>query len=186
MKEEDRKIGPEIHCTDLKLSRNLSAHVRKSGVDEVTMMHGWIIGYLYDNRERKIYQKDLEKKFSISSSTVTNILKRMEINGYIGRRSVPEDARMKKLVLTEEGLRLHWEKEALICQMNEELKGTLDPEETEQFLRTARKMKGNIRQILCRMGVLFDAEGAPSGCEISSCSRETDIQRSDRKECDRQ
>ena len=70
--------------------------------------------------------------------------------------------------------------------MNEELKGTLDPEETEQFLRTARKMKGNIRQILCRMGVLFDAEGAPSGCEISSCSRETDIQRSDRKECDRQ
>ena len=34
MKEEDRKIGPEIHCTDLKLSRNLSAHVRKSGVDD--------------------------------------------------------------------------------------------------------------------------------------------------------
>ena len=33
MKEEDRKIGPEIHCTDLKLSRNLSAHVRKSGVE---------------------------------------------------------------------------------------------------------------------------------------------------------
>ena len=55
MKEEDRKIGPEIHCTDLKLSRNLSAHVRKSGVDEVTMMHGWIIRYLYENREQEIY-----------------------------------------------------------------------------------------------------------------------------------
>ena len=49
MKEEDRKIGPEIHCTDLKLSRNLSAHVRKSGVDEVTMMHGWIIRYLFED-----------------------------------------------------------------------------------------------------------------------------------------
>ena len=56
MKEEDRKIGPEIHCTDLKLSRNLSAHVRKSGVDEVTMMHGWIIRYLYENREQDIFQ----------------------------------------------------------------------------------------------------------------------------------
>ena len=55
MKEEDRKIGPEIHCTDLKLSRNLSAHVRKSGVDEVTMMHGWIIRYLYENREQDIF-----------------------------------------------------------------------------------------------------------------------------------
>ena len=58
MKEEDRKIGPEIHCTDLKLSRNLSAHVRKSGVDEVTMMHGWIIRYLYENREQADF-KDL-------------------------------------------------------------------------------------------------------------------------------
>ena len=55
MKEEDRKIGPEIHCTDLKLSRNLSAHVRKSGVDEVTMMHGWIIRYLYETYGNRIY-----------------------------------------------------------------------------------------------------------------------------------
>lgn len=178
-------IGYEVRTLDNLLFRMLLAYSAKAGMDELTMMHGWIIGYLYDNREKEIYQKDLEKKFSISRSTVTNILKRMESKGYIRREGVPEDARLKKLVLTEEGLRLHWEKEALICQMNEELKGTLDPEETEQFLRTARKMKGNIRQILCRMGVLFDAEGAPSGCEISSCSRETDIQRSDRKECDR-
>ena len=35
MERKGRKIGPEIHCADLKLSRNLSAHVRKSGVDEV-------------------------------------------------------------------------------------------------------------------------------------------------------
>ena len=54
MERKGRKIGPEIHCADLKLSRNLSAHVRKSGVDEVTMMHGWIIRYLYENREQDI------------------------------------------------------------------------------------------------------------------------------------
>ena len=56
MERKGRKIGPEIHCADLKLSRNLSAHVRKSGVDEVTMMHGWIIRYLYENREQDIFQ----------------------------------------------------------------------------------------------------------------------------------
>ena len=58
MERKGRKIGPEIHCADLKLSRNLSAHVRKSGVDEVTMMHGWIIRYLYENREQADF-KDL-------------------------------------------------------------------------------------------------------------------------------
>ena len=163
-------IGYEVRTLDNLLFRMLLAYSAKAGMDELTMMHGWIIGYLYDNREKEIYQKDLEKKFSISRSTVTNILKRME-----SKRIYPPGGCAGGCQTEEAGsdggvLRLHWEKEALICQMNEELKGTLDPEETEQFLRTARKMKGNIRQILCRMGVLFDAEGAPSGCEISVLS----------------
>ena len=96
MKEEDRKIGPEIHCTDLKLSRNLSAHVRKSGVDEVTMMHGWIIRYLYENREQDIFQKDIEQRFAVGRSTVTNLLQLMEKKGFVRRESVKQDARLKK------------------------------------------------------------------------------------------
>lgn len=177
-------IGYEVRTLDNLLFRMLLAYSARAGMDELTMMHGWIIGYLYDNREKDIYQKDLEKKFSISRSTVTNILKRMESKGYIRREGVPEDARLKKLVLTEEGLRLHWEKEALICQMNEELKGTLDPEETEQFLRTARKMKENIRKLLSQMGVRLGEEGCPE--PPCSAGESKDMQRSDRKECDRQ
>ena len=96
MKEEDRKIGPEIHCTDLKLSRNLSAHVRKSGVDEVTMMHGWIIRYLYENREQDIFQKDIEQRFAVGRSTVTNLIQLMEKKGFVKRESVKQDARLKK------------------------------------------------------------------------------------------
>lgn len=104
MKEEDRKIGPEIHCTDLKLSRNLSAHVRKSGVDEVTMMHGWIIRYLYENREQDIFQKDIEQRFAVGRSTVTNLIQLMEKKGFVKRESVKQDARLKKVILTEKGL----------------------------------------------------------------------------------
>ena len=103
MKEEDRKIGPEIHCTDLKLSRNLSAHVRKSGVDEVTMMHGWIIRYLYENREQDIFQKDIEQRFAVGRSTVTNLIQLMEKKGFVKRESVKQDARLKKVILTEKG-----------------------------------------------------------------------------------
>ena len=181
-----RYIGIEIRALDNQIKRLIDSKIQKSAFCRLTGSNGWIIDYIRKKSPKPVYQKDLEAEFNITRSTASKVLNLMEEKGFIVRESVPEDARLKKLVLTEEGLRLHWEKEALICQMNEELKGTLDPEETEQFLRTARKMKGNIRQILCRMGVLFDAEGAPSGCEISSCSRETDIQRSDRKECDRQ
>ena len=104
MKEEDRKIGPEIHCTDLKLSRNLSAHVRKSGVDEVTMMHGWIIRYLYENREQDIFQKDIEQRFAVGRSTVTNLIQLMEKKGFVKRESVKQDARLKKVILQARNL----------------------------------------------------------------------------------
>jgi len=107
VKEEDRKIGPEIHCTDLKLSRNLSAHVRKSGVDEVTMMHGWIIRYLYENREQDIFQKDIEQRFAVGRSTVTNLIQLMEKKGFVKRESVKQDARLKKVILTEKGIASH-------------------------------------------------------------------------------
>lgn len=106
MERKGRKIGPEIHCADLKLSRNLSAHVRKSGVDEVTMMHGWIIRYLYENREQDIFQKDIEQRFAVGRSTVTNLLQLMEKKGFVRRESVKQDARLKKVILTEKELQV--------------------------------------------------------------------------------
>ena len=58
--------------------------------------------HLYRHREEQVFQRDIEREFSITRSTVTNILQLMERKGYIERRSVPQDARLKKLVLTEE------------------------------------------------------------------------------------
>ena len=50
---------------------------------------------------------------SITRSTVTNILQLMERKGYIERRSVPQDARLKQLVLTEEGICFH--EKTMLC-----------------------------------------------------------------------
>lgn len=71
-------IGFQVRTLDNMLMRNFACSVKESGLDELTVMHGWSIGYLYQNRERDIYQKDIESQFSIGRSTVTNILKLME------------------------------------------------------------------------------------------------------------
>ena len=144
MKEEDRKIGPEIHCTDLKLSRNLSAHVRKSGVDEVTMMHGWIIRYLYENREQDIFQKDIEKEFSIRRSTASKALSIMEEKGLIKRESVPYDARLKKLVLTDRAIELNKIIEFDIVEIDKKMTAGLSDEEISAFIATIQKIKKNL------------------------------------------
>ena len=78
------------------MSRNLMAAARERGVDELTAMHGWILGYLCRNEDKDIFQKDIEAEFKICRSTVTNILKLMEKKGYIRRESVPYDARLKE------------------------------------------------------------------------------------------
>ena len=42
------------------MSRNLMAAARERGVDELTAMHGWILGYLCRNEDKDIFQKDIE------------------------------------------------------------------------------------------------------------------------------
>ena len=66
-------------------------------------MQGWIIGYLYQNRDKEVFQRDIQEQFSIRRSTVTGILQLMEKNGLITRSSVERDARLKKLELTPPG-----------------------------------------------------------------------------------
>ena len=78
-------IGHEIKAIDHLMQRKMIMTASKSGLDKVTIMHGWIIGYLILNLDRDIYQKDIESEFAISRSTVTNILKLMEKKGYIKR-----------------------------------------------------------------------------------------------------
>ena len=41
------------------MSRNLMAAARERGVDELTAMHGWILGYLCRNEHKDIFQKDI-------------------------------------------------------------------------------------------------------------------------------
>ena len=92
-------IGHEIKVLNQVLQRKLIYSAKDKGVDKLTLMHGWIIAYLYDHRDEDVYQKDIENAFSIARSTVTSILKLMEKKNYITRESVESDARLKKLVL---------------------------------------------------------------------------------------
>ena len=98
-----RKIGHELRTLDNMMSRNLMAAARERGVDELTAMHGWILGYLCRNEHKDIFQKDIEAEFKICRSTVTNILKLMEKKGYISREPEPGDARRNRVTLTDKG-----------------------------------------------------------------------------------
>ena len=146
MLHKQEKIGLEIRKLNHEMNRNLELQVKAEGIDEVTLMHGWILRYLYENREKEIYQKDIEKHFSIGRSTVTSIIQLMEKKGFIERQAVQSDARLKKVLLTEKGEKTHEMIEALIIQLNQNMMEGIEPEELQTFLEVLSKIRQNIER----------------------------------------
>lgn len=144
MKEKEQRVGFEIRRLNCVVSRGLEKKVREAGIDEITLMHGWIMRYLYDNREKDVFQKDLEKQFSIGRSTVTNIIQIMEKKGYIRREFVEHDARLKKVLLTPRGIESHETIERLIDTLNAKMLKGIAEEELQVFLNVAKKIRENV------------------------------------------
>ena len=64
--------------------------------------NGYIISYLCENEDKNIFQRDIEREFDLSRSTVSTILKELEKEGLIERKSVIIDVRLKKVVSDDE------------------------------------------------------------------------------------
>lgn len=56
-------IGHEIKAVNHLMHRKMLESAAKNGVDKVTIMHGWIIAYLYNNQDNDIFQKILKASF---------------------------------------------------------------------------------------------------------------------------
>lgn len=142
-----RKIGFEIgHCSRI-IRRYIDTGIMINPDDEMTGTHGRAIGYFYKNRHRDIFQKDFEKEFDIRRSTASNILALMEKNGLITREGVPQDARLKKILLTEKAVDLHREIESFFQKMEKDISYGIEKEELEAFFTTMDKIKNNIERM---------------------------------------
>ena len=73
-------------------------------IDRITGSSSWIIAYIGEEKNKDVFQRDLEKKFGITRSTASKTVDAMVKNGFIERSCVDYDARLKKLVLTQKAL----------------------------------------------------------------------------------
>lgn len=79
---------------------------------------------------------------------MTNILKLMEKKGYIRRESVPYDARLKKLVLTDTGRELHEKTKDMIDILEEQTIEGIAKEDLDTFYRVIDQLKSNVKNML--------------------------------------
>lgn len=139
-----RHLGFEVRRLEKLITRKQVYSSVHAEADRLTGMHGYLIGYLYHNQDHDVFQKDIERQFSLSRSAVTATLQLMEKNGLIIRESVEQDARLKRIILTQKSLDLHQQIQDDILSFESLLTEGVTDEEAEIFLRVIRKMCRNL------------------------------------------
>lgn len=142
--DEVKTVGREVKMLSNLLMRDMDAQMAQLGLDRVTGMNGWILTYLSRHKGQPVYQKDLEKSFSVARSTVTNLVKLMEKKGFIERTSVESDARLKTLKLTEKGEQVQQATYMCMLESERRLCENISEQEIETFVSIAKKMRKNL------------------------------------------
>ena len=138
----EKQIGKEIIILANRIHRTISKEAAKYGL---TSVQSRIIGFIYRESDKKdIFQKDIEEELDIRRSSVTSVLQLMERNGYIKRESFSEDARLKKIVLTEKAMEIQNNVCAFILKFEKSLSDELSENENRIFIELVERLSKKI------------------------------------------
>ncbi|MCK4355819.1 MarR family transcriptional regulator [Candidatus Bipolaricaulota bacterium] len=110
-----------------------------------------------------ISQRQIIQARHVSPATMTNMLQRMERDGWITRERDSNDQRMVRVYLTEKAKSLRKEAQQTFRGMEEELASVYTDEEKEMFCRLLMKLHERFAPLKSRhchdLPFLLDAEG---------------------------
>ena len=113
--------------------------------DNLTVSQAYVIDFIsMAGKDKDIFQKDLEKHFDLKRSSISLMLYNMEKNDLIQRVPVAEDARLKKIILTEEALLLNKNISNAIDSIENKLSDSLTLEEINTFYKVLDKIRNNL------------------------------------------
>ena len=140
-REED--AGRIINIVSHQLKRTIFFYTWKDC--GLTTMQNRVLHYiLVRSLENPVYQKDLEKEFKVSKSTVTEILQLMERKGFIERKYSKRDGRMKRILPTEKAITIQREVMENIRTVEEKLRAGVTEEDYKTCLKVLKKMSENL------------------------------------------
>ncbi|AKP02709.1 hypothetical protein ABB44_03200 [Companilactobacillus farciminis] len=127
-----------------EISREINSFAHKYGLTGTQVQ---IIHYLSNNHQEHIYQKNIEQEFNIRRSTATNILKTMEKNDLILRRTVQNDSRLKRIVLSDKSKAMQDSIENFMDQNDQMILSTLGTLERHSFVHALEKNPPKIKKV---------------------------------------
>ena len=137
----------EIKKLDVKIAKRLFKDAKKEGIKRPpSPLQARILKYILEQKSEVICQKDLENYLKISKATISEVLVAMEKKEIIKRVSIPNDARAKRIVLTNTSLERFQELEKNFSDINEKLIEGISDDELARFLNVLNKMQQNMKE----------------------------------------
>lgn len=138
-------VGYKIRLIHNQVHKDMEAkRLANEEAFALTGMQRWTIGFMREHENQPIYQRDIEAEFQVSRATASNMLSVMERKGLIERLPVEHDARLKKLMLTEQGRAIMERADSDMKEMEEKLTRGFTPEEKKQFLALLDRVLENL------------------------------------------
>lgn len=144
---KSHRVLYEIKTLEKLVFRSLTNDYKKELNCTITPTQIEIIKYIIENSSKDIYQKDLEKLLNLRRATVSGVLHTMEKNNLIERVTWKSDARIKKIILKDNAIKLYKQKEEKLEELESVIVKNITEEELEQFSNIINRMKENISKL---------------------------------------
>ena len=127
-----------------KLSNKLRRRIDGfSSRDNFSGTEGKVLHFIL-SQTGDVFQKDIEEEYCMRPSSATELLKKMEKNGLISRQPIPDDARMKKIIVSEKALQYKDMVISNITTLEDDLVNGISPDDLATFFNVMEKMLSNI------------------------------------------
>ena len=106
---------------------------------------GKIIHFLFENRGKTVYQKNIEAVFGLRASTATQVIASLEKSGLIRRVPSKYDGRYKELVLTEKAEEYKKDVYRDMEELEARITDGIDPAQRALRVELTQKMTENMK-----------------------------------------
>ncbi|PMC80293.1 MarR family transcriptional regulator [Aerococcus viridans] len=148
MKDEHQPmyIGGLLRELTIAVHRNIGVELSEHELGDMKGPQSMALGYIiHASTKDELYVKDLEKYMKIRKSTASELVSRLEKNGYVRTEKSQKDGRLKRLIVTEEGHEAHDRILYLLQEVDDRLVAGLSQEEVDTFVRILNKLIQNMQ-----------------------------------------
>lgn len=146
-REKNEDIGFFVKKISNHIEREMYNQYKNYSLKDITLMNIMIINFLATvDKDKEVFQKDIEEEFYINKATASKMLSLMEEKNLIERVPLENDGRLKKIVVLEKGESLKILGREIINNLENKLKKDITQEELDIFKKVCRLLIKNMEK----------------------------------------